>query len=112
MLVAAVLARTAACLLMASTRYRRREGLASTMALNLSRRDAWAMAAIVVVLTLAFAGLALGLAAILAALAVGLFWRALWQRRIGGYTGDIVGALIESVETLVLVVAALVLGGL
>ncbi len=110
LLVVAVLARTAASLLMASTRYRRREGLASTMALNLSRRDAWAMAALVVVLTLAFAGLALGVVATLAALAVGVCWRALWQRRIGGYTGDVVGALIELAETTALVAAALWIG--
>lgn len=110
LLVAAVLARTAACLLMASTRYRRREGLASTLALNLSRRDAWVMAAIVAGLTLAFAGVALGVVAMLAALAVGMFWRALWQRRIGGYTGDVVGALIELVETTALVAVALSVG--
>ena len=80
------------------------------MALNLSRRDAWAMAALVVVLTLAFAGLALGVVATLAALAVGVCWRALWQRRIGGYTGDVVGALIELAETTALVAAALWIG--
>ena len=55
----------------------------------------------------AFAGAACGLAVSLAALAVSLFWRGLWQRRIGGYTGDVVGALIELVEMAALVVVAL-----
>ncbi|MES1941057.1 cobalamin 5'-phosphate synthase [Salinisphaera sp. T5B8] len=113
-LVVPMLARTAAGVLMATTRYRRRQGLASAMALNLSRRDMAVVAAIVMGLTLAFAGIALGLATILAAFVVGLTWRALWQRRIGGYTGDVIGALIELVEAAALVIAALVaavLGG-
>jgi adenosylcobinamide-GDP ribazoletransferase len=107
LLVVPLVARAAATLLMATTRYRRREGLASALALNLSRRDAGVVTAITVVLTLAFAAAACGLAVSLAALAVSLFWRGLWQRRIGGYTGDVVGALIELVEMAALVVVAL-----
>ncbi|WP_123631661.1 adenosylcobinamide-GDP ribazoletransferase [Salinisphaera orenii] len=42
-----------------------------------------------------------------AAIAAGAAWRGLWQRRIGGYTGDVVGGLIECVELAVVVAAAL-----
>ena len=107
LVVVPVLARLAAMLFMATTAYRRAQGLASALDAQLPRAAAWLVAGGGVAFVLVCAGPAAGVIMALGALFVSLGWRALWQRRIGGYTGDVVGGLIELVEVAVLVIAAL-----
>ena len=47
------------------------------------------------------------LGSLLAVAAIFIYWRRLWRDRIGGFTGDIAGGLIELTETGVLLVFAL-----
>ena len=91
---------------MMTTAYVRRDGIAADQA-------AWASrAAIGGSLALAYVGIALttsligALVLAVLTLAVTWLWRRLWQQRIGGYTGDIVGALIEWVEAVLLMMIA------
>lgn len=109
-LVAAIVARAAAAGFMAAGRYVRPHGIASTQTASLPKPAVWlatflsALCALALLCVLSWL-VALAVAAVVLVFVVA--WRAAWQRRIGGYTGDIVGGLIECVETLVLVIAAL-----
>lgn len=106
LLVVPMLARAAAAALMATTAYRRAQGIARDQAAT-RPRAAIAMA-IVFVAIVGFFVLPPGLWALMTLLAglIAWGWRQFWQRRIGGYTGDVVGALIELVETAALGAAA------
>jgi len=107
LLAALVLARCAGLGLMLTTRYRRSSGLASAIDPNLPVVTALGIGALVLVAGALAWPVASWLVAVLAAAVCTCGWRAIWQRRIGGYTGDVVGGLIECVETTVLLVAAL-----
>ena len=99
-------ARGAAAALMMTTAYVRRDGIAADQAAWASRAaigGSLALACLGVALATSLIG-ALLLAAI--TLTVTWLWRRLWQHRIGGYTGDIVGALIEWVEAVLLMTIA------
>lgn len=105
LLTVPIIARSSAAALMATTAYRRPQGIARDQAATRSRRTI----ALAVGISIVFAGLVLpialcGLLIVLAGVIV-WGWRRLWQQRIGGYTGDIAGALIELVETALLAVA-------
>ncbi|WP_028081285.1 adenosylcobinamide-GDP ribazoletransferase [Solimonas soli] len=92
-LFAPLLARTAVLPLFVSTAYVRSGGLGSVLAAQLDRRAAVAVTLAVTLALAAFAGPAI------AAVAVTLLVvRALALRRLGGFTGDVAGALIELAE--------------
>lgn len=104
--LAPVLGRTALVLLFLTTPYVRTRGIGSPLAEALSRR-----ACVGVVLFVPAAVLVLiGTAAfwpLIAATGAFLALRALMMRRIGGTTGDTAGALVEIIETIALLTAAL-----
>ena len=106
LLAVPMLARAAAAALMATTAYRRDEGIARDQA---ATRPQGAIGLAVVAVFIA-GGLLLpsGLWVLIALLAgvVGWGWRRIWQVLIGGYTGDVVGALIELIETAALIAGA------
>lgn len=102
MIVAAVLGRLLAVHYMYNTPYARLTGLAQQV-------DLQPFGFAIVLITLGFAFLTFLIygiwpcVLIFAALVVWYtWWRSFWNLRIGGYTGDCVGALIEVAEVLVL----------
>ena len=110
LILAPVLARASALFLMSISSYARMEGLVPPS--NSDRNGELLPVAIVVgALGIAVAPLtmAIGMACVLPALI--LFWRHLWQKNIGGYTGDCLGDLVEIIELAVLILwVALVTG--
>jgi adenosylcobinamide-GDP ribazoletransferase len=103
-----VLARAQVLLLMLTTPYARPGGMAEQAVACLPRGLAWVLV-----------GLALSLVALADRLAGGwglpllvagitlILWRRAMVRRLGGFTGDTAGALVELTETAVLLVLAL-----
>jgi adenosylcobinamide-GDP ribazoletransferase len=104
-MLAPLLARAAVPALFLTTRYVLANGLGTAMAKHLPRRAALLVVSAAAVLVL-LAGWNGARALLAAALAFGLV-RTLAQRRIGGFTGDVAGALIEIVETAVLLALAM-----
>ena len=105
LLVAPVLARAACAGLFLALPYVREQGLGSEPARHAARR-----AVGLAVLAAALLALLLGQgAALLVTVAVFVGGAALMRRRLGGFTGDTAGALVETVEAAVLMVAALTL---
>lgn len=103
LLLAPALGRAAVPALLLSTPYARDQGLGRPLIDHLPREAA----ACAVGLTAAVAVLGLGLGTLVAT-AVATWWlRALMQRRLGGCTGDTLGATIEIVEAAVLLTGAL-----
>lgn len=103
LLWAPVVSRGAVPFWLLTTAYLRRQGLGSALVEHLPRRAArWTVA-----LTLLAAGLGLGFGPLLCAVAVALLWRHALLRRLGGCTGDTLGAGIELLETSILATAAL-----
>lgn len=103
-LAAPALARTAVPVMLMGTPYVRVSGLGSALAEHLPRealRWVLGITAAVILLLLGWTGVAM----ILAALAVTLLLRRALLNRIGGTTGDCLGALIELVEVAVLYAA-------
>jgi len=109
--LAPVVARTLLPLAFVTLPYVRGGGMGHGLAENASRRGL-----IIAVLVVA-AVLALSLSAALWMLwlvaAIGLFalWRRSVQRRLGGFTGDCAGALVELLEAALLATAALLVAG-
>lgn len=106
LLIVPLLARAAVAGLIAVTAYRRADGIARDQAATRPRR-----AIALAVLGSAAVGACavpsgLWLLLLVAVAVVTWAWRSLWQRRIGGYTGDVAGALIELVEAALLLTAA------
>ena len=87
-----------------ATPYVRSGGLGSGLAD--APRIACAVALVLSITACAFAGIR-GTLALVIAVVVLLIWRRACVRRLGGITGDTAGALIELVETAVLVGVAL-----
>lgn len=108
LLLPPLLARGAMPALFLTTPYVRAGGLGAGMAEQLPRRAATAQTACVLALTIALASdvLAAAGAVLAAVLSFALIRRGL-LRRLGGFTGDGAGAVIELVETAVLVTLAL-----
>lgn len=104
-LLAALLSRTALPLLFLTTPYVRPGGLGSALSAHLPRKTAAATVALTCIAVLAGFDWAGGLA-IATALAMYLLLRRTMLATIGGTTGDTAGALVEMVETGVLVVMA------
>jgi adenosylcobinamide-GDP ribazoletransferase len=105
LLVAAAAGRTLVLVSAGLARYARREGTGRILVEECTLREAQVAAALVVILGATLAGP--GLAA--AALALGLAWglTRLADRRLGGVTGDTLGALVELGELAFLVVPGL-----
>ena len=108
-LLVPLLARAALPMLMLLTPYARPQGIASDQIAHLPRRSAWAsiLAALLLAPLLAgWVGLVLGLATLV------LFWsaRRALLARLGGFTGDTAGALVELTETLLLLLLAVLIG--
>lgn len=104
---APLLGRAALPLLFLTTAYVRAGGLGSALAEHLPAGPAWAVSALTALAVLLAAGAA-GLWLLLVAGLTLLLLRAAMQARIGGMTGDTAGALLEGVETAVLVAVVLV----
>jgi len=106
LVLAPLLARTSLPLLFLTTPYIRPGGLGAALAEHLPRRAAMVVVTLTVVaVPLAAGGRGFWLLAVTAA--VFLLLRAQMRRRIHGATGDTAGALVELVETAVLVTAAI-----
>lgn len=100
------LARAQLLLLLLTTPYAGRAGIGASLAAALPRRGAWVAGA----LTILACTLTLGSDAwVLAATCILVFalWRRAMMRRLGGFTGDTAGALVELTEALGLVAVAL-----
>lgn len=105
-----LLARAQILLLLLTTPYARDQGMAAAQARYLPRRISW--------LSLGLAWFVVGLigswrGAVLLLAALALFWLARWAmlRRIGGFTGDTAGALVELTELMALLLAAWLVRG-
>jgi len=105
LLIAPALARTAVPLLLLSTRYIRPAGLGQALSDYMPRRESRTVAIVTLVLPL-LAGWP-GLLASLVCLAAVILCRKLFVDRLGGVTGDTLGAAIELTEMLVLVAVAM-----
>jgi adenosylcobinamide-GDP ribazoletransferase len=97
LIIAPMLARSAAVFLFLTTPYVRQNGLGSNMALHLPHT-----AAIIVLLLFVVPVIILQCIAVVAAILVLAGLRYLMLKRIGGMTGDTIGASIEIVEVVVL----------
>lgn len=106
LLAIAPLARSGVALLFVTTPYVRPSGLGEALANHASRGAVIAGALLVLGLLIGMLG-AMG-AALLAAVLLLWFWlRQRVMHRLGGFTGDIAGALLELLETTALLVIAL-----
>lgn len=102
LLVAPVMGRTFAVLLMLTTPYCRETGLASDMVRHLPRTAAWLILAVVAGTALLWLkGMALWLLGI--SLLIFLMYRRSLMHRLQGFTGDAAGALIEIIEVATLI---------
>lgn len=107
LIIAPVLGRAAIVLLFLTTPYVRPDGLGAAQAAFLPRRPAIVALTISTIVIAGF-GWA-GIWAMAAALVLLLILRAMMIRRLGGATGDTFGAACEFVETVALVVIALII---
>ncbi len=105
LLLAPVQGRSTLVALLLSTPYVRPGGMGSALAVHLPR--AAAVLVLLLVAAVAFAAGNAGALALAAAVAAGLFLRWLTMRRLGGMTGDTLGAAVELTELAVLVALAL-----
>lgn len=109
LLLAPLLSRTACTALFLSLPYVRTGGLGHAAATTLSPRRVGTAVAIAMLVTV-FVGGWLGLLMLGTALLVFAAGRRQMRQRLGGFTGDTAGALVEITETAVLLSAALWLG--
>lgn len=107
LLLAPVLGRVALPLLFLSTPYVRPGGLGSALARHLPRRAGIAVVSVSVLCVVVAMGKA-GVVSVAVAATVFLFLRSIMLRRIHGTTGDTAGAMVELIETAVLVTIAVV----
>lgn len=103
LLLPPLLARSLVPLLFLSTPYVRRDGLGSAMAEHLPRHALMPVLALGGLATLVATPWA-AMLALIAAAAVLWLLRAVALRQLGGFTGDLAGALVELAETTILVV--------
>jgi adenosylcobinamide-GDP ribazoletransferase len=109
LLAVPMLARAQLPLLLLTTPYARRQGMAADQFNHLPRKMAWLSASAAGVVALMLGGWWSGPALILAVLA--LYWvaRRAMLMRISGFTGDTAGALVELTETLALLLCVLII---
>jgi adenosylcobinamide-GDP ribazoletransferase len=108
LLLAPLLGRTLLPLLFATLPYARPGGIATALVNHLPRRSLLVVTTGVGLLVV-FGGGRAGLWALLAAAAAFILLRACFRRAVGGTTGDTAGAMVELVETAVLVASAFAL---
>lgn len=106
LIIAPVLGRAAIVLVLLTTSYVRPRGLGTAQATLMPRRSAMAMLVIVIMATLASGWSGIG--AVAAAAGLLLVLRTMMVRRLGGATGDTLGATCELVEAVVVVTVALI----
>ncbi len=105
LLLAPLFGRTALLLLFLTTPYVRKQGLGSALSEHLPRTHiVWVLVVILIGIVSIFGSSALWLLLTVGLVFVGL--RYLMMQRLGGTTGDVAGALVEIIETTVLVVGA------
>lgn len=97
LIVLPMLGRSVPLFLFLTTRYVRAQGLASSMLENIPRLAIWMVFVITIALLCAFKWA--GLVSLFGFLIIIFYLRALFIKRIGGITGDTVGAAIELSET-------------
>jgi len=104
LIAAPVVARCIPLLLFLTTPYVREKGLGSAMAEYFPREQALVVLGVVSIICLVFLGFVQGL--VLIFVVAGVFWylRYLMVRCVGGMTGDTIGAAIEIIEVVVLMV--------
>jgi adenosylcobinamide-GDP ribazoletransferase len=100
------LARGAVPLLFAQTRYVRVQGIGADLAQYQSRAGAWVIAAVTSLAAIAF-GRWYGLLSTAITVATYLIMRRVFILRLGGMTGDCAGAMVEVIETFIVVALAL-----
>ena len=106
-----MLARAQILWLALTTSAARPEGLGAILGAHLPRRAAWLAAVLATAAALAGIGAVSMVGALVVAVVavlVLLLWRASLRHRLGGYTGDGIGALVELTETWILLGLALV----
>ncbi|MCK9504353.1 MAG: adenosylcobinamide-GDP ribazoletransferase [Porticoccaceae bacterium] len=101
-----MLARAALPLVFISTPYVRPGGMGDRMAATCSPGFIYTSTVLTILIVLMFTPLSLGLLWLSTTLLVLLGWRHAIMARLGGFTGDGAGALVEILETALLVVAA------
>jgi adenosylcobinamide-GDP ribazoletransferase len=101
-----VLARTSSVLLLLTTPYVRKEGIGEKLAAHMPKKKVWSVC-LLTTLALLTINPVLILIAVASCLGIFLLWRYFLMRRLGGCTGDTLGALIEATEMLTLVILAL-----
>jgi len=106
LLLLPALARSAVALLFITTPYVRAGGLGEALALH-APRFAVIVGAVLVTAFMVMTLLWTGIAALVAVLAVWFWLRWTMMQRLGGFTGDIAGALLELLECSTLLVIAL-----
>jgi adenosylcobinamide-GDP ribazoletransferase len=102
LLIAPMFSRSVPCLLFFTTPYARPDGLGRSAALQMPRLPCYVMLAMVVLTMIAVLGMA-GLWLIGSGMALLAALRWLMLRRINGITGDTIGASIELLETMTLI---------
>lgn len=108
LLLAPVVGRTAAMLLLATTPYVRQGGMGESAVNNLPKLAAWFVALSVAVLSVFLLGkLSLTL---LLLFVIGYLFRLMMIKRIKGTTGDTTGALVELTEVFILIIFVLLAG--
>ncbi len=103
------ISRLVAVVFIAYTPYKSDRGLASGICLSQYKKTLWLLVFVTTVLCVFFlpAYVVFCLLAVIGAW--GMYWRKLWMNKIGGYTGDCLGALIEVSEILCLFVFVVLL---
>ncbi len=107
LVLSVVWARLLAVVYMATTPYVSLQGMASGIDLVKSRAEIVIMTFAVILLSLFCLSVSVVIILALALVAWCFVWRRFWITRIGGYTGDCIGALIEIAEILALLVIVL-----
>lgn len=106
LLLAPVIGRTAAMLLLATTPYARQGGMGESAASQLSKTAVWMVSAVVFMLSIILFSndYLLNISGMLIIFIIGYLLRRMMLQRIDGTTGDTAGALVELIETSTLLV--------
>lgn len=104
LMLSPVLARCVPMLLFLTTPYVREQGLGSAMAKYLPQKSAWAVLLLTALVVITLSGIIKGIILLSAVLLLVWFLRYLMLKNIDGMTGDTIGASIEIIEVVALLV--------